>query len=351
MIKLNNVSVSFDTPDGHLKAVDNVSLTVNNGEIFGVIGYSGAGKSTLVRTINCLQKPSSGQVIVNGENIAELNSRDLREARKKIGMIFQHFNLMNARTVAGNVAFPLKESGLSQEEIDEKVKRLLDLVGLGDRGQAYPSQLSGGQKQRVAIARALANDPHVLLCDEATSALDPKTTGQILELLKRVNKEMGITIVIITHEMSVIKQICDRVAVMQSGKVIEEGSILDIFRQPKEALTRDFIRSASPTEKGIENILENPDLLNIQPDDRVIRIDFTGESTAEPLIASLAQRFQLPANILFANVEILQQTPVGTMLISLNGTEEQLRSAFQYMQDNGVKCREYTIDFSKKGVE
>ena len=306
MIKLNNVSVSFDTPDGHLKAVDNVSLTVNNGEIFGVIGYSGAGKSTLVRTINCLQKPSSGQVIVNGENIAELNSRDLREARKKIGMIFQHFNLMNARTVAGNVAFPLKESGLSQEEIDEKVKRLLDLVGLGDRGQAYPSQLSGGQKQRVAIARALANDPHVLLCDEATSALDPKTTGQILELLKRVNmwdkkdsypsqlsggqkqrvaiarglamrpkvllfdeptsaldpemvgevlhvmkslaRDDHMTMIVVTHEMRFARHVSTRTIFMVNGEIIEDRPSEDFFECPNSKRAKEFISSL----EGIE---------------------------------------------------------------------------------------------------
>ncbi|AEA00485.1 methionine ABC transporter ATP-binding protein [Aerococcus sp. Group 1] len=349
MIELKNVSVTFESDDKAVHAVKDVSLSIQSGEIFGVIGYSGAGKSTLVRTINCLQRPSSGQVFVNGQEITALSEKDLRLARKKIGMIFQHFNLMKSRTVAENVAYPLKGSGLSKEESQKKVQHLLDLVGLGNRGDSYPSQLSGGQKQRVAIARALANDPHVLLCDEATSALDPKTTSQILDLLKQVNRELGITIVIITHEMAVIKQICDRVAVMEAGSVVEQDSILNIFSNPHEELTQDFISSASPTEKGIETILANPDLLNIEPGDRLLRIDFTGASTGEPLIASLTKKYDLLANILYANIEILQGTPVGTLLISLNGEPSRVQEAINFVHSSGSHTKEYAFDHIEKG--
>src|SRR5699024_1393445 len=259
MIELNNVEVIFQTDTQIIQAVDNVSLSIKKGDIFGVIGYSGAGKSTLVRTINLLQRPASGEVKVNGQNLLTLAPKELRQARKKIGMIFQHFNLMNARTVAGNVSYPLWKSGLTKSEIKRKVDELLELVGLSDKEHAYPSQLSGGQKQRVAIARALANDPEVLLCDEATSALDPKTTLSILELLKELNEKLDLTIVIITHEMHVIKEICNRVAVMEHGVVVEQDTIFNIFRNPQQKLTKDFIESASPIEKGIQEVLSKPE--------------------------------------------------------------------------------------------
>ncbi|MEF2783469.1 MAG: ATP-binding cassette domain-containing protein, partial [Clostridium sp.] len=224
MIRLEQVSKTFDSAAGNVHAVEDVSLTIHDKEIYGIIGFSGAGKSTLVRLINLLERPTKGSVIVNDKDLTKLKDKELREMRKRIGMIFQHFNLMRSRTVYQNIAFPLKGSSLSKEEIDKKIKRLLELVDLSDKINAYPSQLSGGQKQRVAIARALANDPNVLLCDEATSALDPQTTKSILRLLKKVNEELGITIVLITHEMAVIKEICDRVAVMELGHVVEEGS-------------------------------------------------------------------------------------------------------------------------------
>lgn len=342
MIDITDVTVSFTNDKGSIvTAVDNVSLTINRGEIFGVIGYSGAGKSTLVRTINMLQPPTKGSVVVNGNELTALNNNDLRQARKKIGMIFQHFNLMNARTVAGNVAFPLKDSGFSKAEISAKVLSLLELVGLEDKVDAFPSQLSGGQKQRVAIARALANDPTVLLCDEATSALDPKTTHSILQLLKDVNEKLGLTIVIITHEMSVIKEICDRVAVMENGKVVENDTIFNIFTHPAAELTKKFIESASPTEKGIKTVLQNPDLLNIGAEDRVLRIDFSGSSTGEPMIATLANKFNVQANILYANVEILQQIPVGTMLLALTGETNAVQEAINYIKAMGVQIHEF----------
>ncbi|MDO4680144.1 MAG: ATP-binding cassette domain-containing protein [Aerococcus sp.] len=342
MITLDHVSVRFIQENGErFTAVDDVSLTVAKGEIFGVVGYSGAGKSTLVRTINQLQPQTSGTVEVNGQVMAELSSHELRDARKKIGMIFQNFNLLTSQTVEQNVAFPLRKSGMTKDAIETKVNDLLTMVGLQDRKDSYPSQLSGGQKQRVAIARALANDPNVLLCDEATSALDPKTTSQILHLLKQVNGQLGITIVIITHEMNVIKQICDRVAVMQSGQVIEQGTILDVFIKPQMPLTRDFIRSASPTENGIQAIMDDPNVLGLDQTERIFRIEFAGDETSEPVIATLNDRFQIKSSILFANVEILQSTPVGTLLISIDREHPQIEQALQYLESLDLNVEEY----------
>ena len=252
MIKLENIDVTFKQGVKVVNAVKNVSLHVEPGDIYGIIGYSGAGKSTLVRTINLLQRPTKGNVVVNGVDLLKLKPKGLRAARKKIGMIFQHFNLMNTLSVFDNVAFPLKKSGKTKSEIEQKVLSLLELVGLEDKVNSYPRQLSGGQKQRVAIARALANDPDVLLCDEATSALDPKTTYSILELLQKVNVQLGITIVIITHEMQVVKEICNKVAVMEEGEVIEKGSVLEIFTNPERDLTKDFIDTATHINQGIE---------------------------------------------------------------------------------------------------
>ena len=249
MIELKNISKDFGSGEKAVHAVRDVSLSIGSGEIFGIIGFSGAGKSTLVRCINLLERPSSGSVFVAGQDLTALSAKDLRAARKKIGMIFQHFNLMPSRTVAGNVAYPLKGSGLSKEDIQKKVATLLELVGIGDKADAYPSQLSGGQKQRVAIARALANDPQVLLCDEATSALDPQTTKAILHLLKHLNETLGITIVLITHEMAVVKEICDRVAVMEYGRVVEQGEVFTVFAEPKQDITKSFIHTTSRRSK------------------------------------------------------------------------------------------------------
>ena len=257
MIELKNISKDFGSGEKAVHAVRDVSLSIGSGEIFGIIGFSGAGKSTLVRCINLLERPSSGSVFVAGQDLTALSAKDLRAARKKIGMIFQHFNLMPSRTVAGNVAYPLKGSGLSKEDIQKKVATLLELVGIGDKAGAYPSQLSGGQKQRVAIARALANDPQVLLCDEATSALDPQTTKAILHLLKHLNETLGITIVLITHEMAVVKEICDRVAVMEYGRVVEQGEVFTVFAEPKQDITKSFIHTTSNLQKVEELIAED----------------------------------------------------------------------------------------------
>lgn len=343
MIRLEDVGVTFDTPGGQVKAVSDVNMTINDGEIFGVIGYSGAGKSTLVRTINMLQKPTNGQVYVNDLQMNTLDQAALSQARRKIGMIFQHFNLMNARTVAGNIRFAMLGSERTAEEKDAKVKELLELVGLADRADAYPSQLSGGQKQRVAIARALANNPDVLLCDEATSALDPKTTEAILALLKKLNEELSLTVVIITHEMSVIKEICDRVAVMDSGYVVEQGSIFEIFTNPKEKLTQSFIESASPVEKGIQRILKHADILGIQPTDRLIRVNFSSQNTATPLVAQLARDFDILPSILYAYMEVLQDRPTGIFFLKISGPEEELAAALKYMDETEINWKEYEL--------
>lgn len=348
MIKLENIDVTFKQGVKVVNAVKNVSLHVEPGDIYGIIGYSGAGKSTLVRTINLLQRPTKGNVVVNGVDLLKLKPKRLRAARKKIGMIFQHFNLMNTLSVFDNVAFPLKKSGKTKSEIEEKVLSLLELVGLEDKVNSYPRQLSGGQKQRVAIARALANDPDVLLCDEATSALDPKTTYSILELLQKVNVQLGITIVIITHEMQVVKEICNKVAVMEEGEVIEQGSVLEIFTNPERDLTKDFIDTATHINQGIETVLSHEQLLNLQEGDYLVKISFVGASTGEPLITKLSTQFQVAANILFANVEIIQDTPVGTLLVGLSGEKSGIENALSYIKEQGVSVD--VLEESKGGA-
>lgn len=337
MIELKKVDVTFEDERQTVNAVQNVTLSVAKGDIYGIVGYSGAGKSTLVRTINLLQRPTAGQVIVDGEDLSALPPKSLRTARKKIGMIFQHFNLMRARTVAGNIAYPLKHSGLSKKEMDKKIDELLELVGLSDKKHTYPSQLSGGQKQRVAIARALANDPEVLLCDEATSALDPKTTSSILELLKKLNKKLSLTIVIITHEMQVVKEICNKVAVMDDGKVVEKGDLVSLFTEPKEALTHEFIDTATHIDKALEKIRKHPTLLELTEEDVLASITYVGKSTSTPLIASLYAQFGVTTNILYGNVEILQQTPVGNLIVVLSGEKKQREKAIAFLESNHVK--------------
>ena len=348
MIKLENIDVTFKQGVKVVNAVKNVSLHVEPGDIYGIIGYSGAGKSTLVRTINLLQRPTKGNVVVNGVDLLKLKPKGLRAARKKIGMIFQHFNLMNTLSVFDNVAFPLKKSGKTKSEIEQKVLSLLELVGLEDKVNSYPRQLSGGQKQRVAIARALANDPDVLLCDEATSALDPKTTYSILELLQKVNVQLGITIVIITHEMQVVKEICNKVAVMEEGEVIEQGSVLEIFTNPERDLTKDFIDTATHINQGIETVLSHEQLLNLKEGDYLVKISFVGASTGEPLITKLSTQFQVAANILFANVEIIQETPVGTLLVGLSGEKSGIENALSYIKEQGVSVD--VLEESKGGA-
>ncbi|GGH11471.1 methionine ABC transporter ATP-binding protein [Paenibacillus segetis] len=336
MISLSNIKVSFETGSQSVVAVQDVSLHVDRGDVYGIVGYSGAGKSTLVRVINLLQRPTSGRVEVNGQDLLTLHPKELRAARKKIGMIFQHFNLMHSRTIYDNVDYPLKSSKLSKSERSKKVKDLLELVGLSDKMNAYPSQLSGGQKQRVAIARALANDPEILLCDEATSALDPKTTLSILELLKKLNQTLGLTIVIITHEMQVVKEICNKVAVMEDGRIVEQGDIVSIFSRPQVELTRDFINTATHIDQTLEKLRVHPSLLHMKNNDIFCKISYIGDRTSEPVISTLTARFRVTTNILFANVEILQQTPIGNLIVVMSGTASDLDEALRYLQSAQV---------------
>lgn len=321
MIELRRVSKTFNQS---VKAVDNVSITINEGEIYGIIGFSGAGKSTLVRLMNLLETPDQGEVYIDKVELTQLSKKKLREERKNIGMIFQQFNLFNSRTVYDNVAFTLPKN-----HDQDKVMDLLKLVEIEDKKDAYPSELSGGQKQRVAIARALANDPKVLLCDEATSALDPQTTQSILQLLKDVNEKLGITIVIITHEMSVIKDICDRVAIMESGKIIEENTVENLFSKPQSKIAQEFTSNM----KNIETILENnQQILNINEADKVLKIDFIGEEIGVPLISNLTQEFNIEASIVYGTVDIIKQTPLGSLIVILKGDPITQQQAIDYIK-------------------
>lgn len=336
MISLKNINKTFETEKNFVHAVHDVSLTIEDGDIFGIIGFSGAGKSTLVRCINLLERPNSGQVEIDGRDLMKLAPRELRQARKKIGMIFQHFNLMPSRTIFGNVAYPLKGKGLSREQIKTKVRELLELVDISDKENAYPSQLSGGQKQRVAIARALANDPRILLCDEATSALDPQTTKSILQLLKKLNERLGITVVIITHEMAVVKDICSRVAVMEKGRVVEEGEVFSIFAAPRQQVTRDFILTTSNLQKIDELIATDSQVADLRPGEVIVRLSYVQKNTSEPLISTVSRQFNINLNIIFADVEIVQGAPIGGTVAIISGDSMQIEKAIKYMINKNV---------------
>ncbi|MBN3229570.1 methionine ABC transporter ATP-binding protein [Pectobacterium brasiliense] len=310
MIQLEGVSVDFSQgkqPEN--LAVDNVSLHIQRGEVYGIVGTSGAGKSTLLRTINLLQRPTAGRVLVNGVLISELAGQPLREQRQKIGMIFQHFNLMQTRTVAENVAFSLKAAGKSSADIAARVPEILNVVGLTDKASSYPAQLSGGQKQRVGIARAIANDPEVLLCDEPTSALDLETSAAILALLKEINETLGITIVLISHEMSVIKAVCDRVAVMTGGQVVEEGDVFDIFATPQHPFTRQLVSHTLD--------LALPPRLLVDLQGTLLKILFVGESAEQPVLSDVAMRFGVSVNILHGKIEYIGNRALGILVALL----------------------------------
>lgn len=337
MIELQHIDKVYHTASGDLHALKDINLTINEGEIFGIIGLSGAGKSTLVRCINMLEKPTSGKVMVDGQEMTALGEEQLRKARQNIGMIFQHFNLLSSRTVFGNIAFPLEIQGMDKASIQKKVEPLLDLVGLKDRADHYPSQLSGGQKQRVGIARALASDPKVLLCDEATSALDPQTTESILNLLRDINKRLHITIVMITHQMNVVKEICDRVAVIENGEIIEQGSMVDIFTNPQKATTKEFV--ASIQHNDLPDFVKKLDIHKDYKagDKALVSLSFIGDSAGEPIVSVLIKEYDTNVNILTANIETLQDTPFGTLLIEVEGDEDHLKKALDYLHERKVK--------------
>lgn len=336
MIRLEHVTKSFQTKDGEVHAVKDVSLEVREGQIYGIIGFSGAGKSTLVRCINLLERPDDGKVIFDGKNLLELSDKELRAERQKMGMIFQHFNLLRAKTIYENIALPLRMMKKDKQEIDHKVMELLELIDLVERKDSYPSQLSGGQKQRVAIARALASDPKVLLCDEATSALDPQTTQSILRLIKKVNREMKITVIMITHEMLVVKEICDRVAVMENGRVVEKNDIVPIFINPVEEITQNFINTTNNTNKINELIEEKHPLTQLAPDQQLVRLKYSSSNTKEALISEISRRFHIDCSIVFGNVEVIKDAPLGTLVTIFTGTDENIKRALDYTREHGV---------------
>lgn len=336
MIRFEHVNKEFKTDNKTINAVSDVSFEINKGEIFGIIGFSGAGKSTLVRCINLLERPTSGKIFVGDKEVTSLSWNNLRKERKKIGMIFQQFNLFNSRTVYKNVEFPLKGSGLSKKERKEKVLKLLRMVGLEEKKDVYPSNLSGGQKQRVAIARALANDPEILLSDESTSALDPKTTKSILDLLKKLNRELGITIVVITHEMQVVKDICDRVAVMTNGEVVEYGDVFNIFSNPKHKTTKEFVDGTSNLSRINELIEEKSNIVNLEEGEMILRFKYLERNVSEALVSKLSRDYNLNINIIFGNIELIGENPIGGLVSIVKGDRKDIEDAIKYLRDKNV---------------
>lgn len=327
VIEIKSLGKTYRTKNADVRALEDINLSIEKGDIFGIIGMSGAGKSTLVRCINMLEKPTEGTVFFDGKDLTQLTERELREARHSMGMIFQQFNLLMQRTAIGNVCFPMEIAGAGKAEAKKRALELLELVGLSDRMNSYPSQLSGGQKQRVAIARALATDPKVLLCDEATSALDPSTTRSILALLKDINRRLGITIVIITHEMSVIEEICNRVAIIDESKIAETGSVQEIFSRPKTDAARKFVY---PDGKVAEKSIGK----------RCMRIVFDGNSSYEPVIANMVLEFRAPVNILYADTKNIDGKAFGQMVVQLPEEEALARKMFSYVLAQGLSAEE-----------
>ncbi|WP_025641988.1 methionine ABC transporter ATP-binding protein [Schnuerera ultunensis] len=329
MIKIENLSKSFENGNNRIWAVQDVNLQINKGEIFGIIGLSGAGKSTLIRCMNRLEEPTEGKIYIEGMDITSLNKKDLRKVRKNIGMIFQHFNLLSQKTVYKNIAFPLELEGLSKKEIDLRVNTLLDYVELSDKRDAYPSQLSGGQKQRVAIARALANNPKILLSDEGTSALDPKTTKSILDLLNRIREEFNLTIVLITHQMEVVKDICDRVAIIEDGRIIEMNEVEELFKNPKTHTANTFI---SGLKSHVTDEKYSPDEFN----GTLIRLSFLGESAKKPIVSQVVKKFDININILSGDINQLVRTSVGYLILELTGERDEIKRAIEYLKNENV---------------
>ena len=340
MIRFEHVSKTFQTKNGPFDALKDVSFEIEKGDIYGVIGYSGAGKSTLIRMVNALETPTSGNVWVEGKDIGTLNQKELRNLRKGIGMIFQQFNLLESKTIYDNVAIALKLNGVSKKDIEKRVTELLDFVELSDKKYSYPGQLSGGQKQRVGIARALANNPSILLCDEATSALDPKTTDSILELLKKINEMLHITIVIITHEMNVIQKICNKVAVMDYGQVVETGSVIQVFSDPRSDIARRFVGNL------IRDVIPEPLVERIRREtrnSRLLRIKLENTDSTEPLLWEINRRFEVETNILYSTINVIQGIVVGIMLVLFTGTDEEIEKAEQYILESKEEYREVTL--------
>ena len=334
-ILIQDVSKTFETKDGSVQALKHVSLSIETGDIYGIIGMSGAGKSTLVRCMNFLEVPSEGKVLIDGKSLSEFSPKELRKEREKIGMIFQHFNLLMQKNVLENVCFPLYIQGKKKAEARAKALELLEIVGLADRAKAYPAQLSGGQKQRVAIARALASDPQILLCDEATSALDPQTTSSILELLQDINQKFGITIVIITHQMSVVREICTHVAIMKDGEVKEQGLVEEIFSHPKSQVAKELISKDSGNDVESKKLTQS----EIQ-DGEIVRIVFSENSAFEPVIANLILTFHEPVNILKANTKNVGGVAKGEMILQFMSDSTNVPEMKKFLTERGIEIGE-----------
>jgi D-methionine transport system ATP-binding protein len=337
MIEFQNLKKIYESGGQQVAALNGIDLKINKGEIFGVIGFSGAGKSSLIRCVNLLERPTSGKVIVDDHDLTSMSVKEVREIKKNIGMVFQHFNLLNSKTVFANVAMPLTLAKIPKDAIKKRVQELLEFVGLADKADYYPDQLSGGQKQRIGIARALATQPSILLCDEATSALDPQTTSSILQLLKKINKEYNITILIITHEMAVIREICDRVAVIEAGKIIEEGTVFNVFSAPKTETAKNFVSSVMNDQipDSIKKIIQKHDGMQ-----KVFRINFVGGSAGQPLLSDLAKQFDVHINVLFGNITELQGTPFGNLIVEFQGSDKEIIRALTYINQKKISIKE-----------
>ena len=353
MIELSHISKTYAAPDKQVNALRDVSIRVDAGQVYGIVGYSGAGKSTLVRCINFLEQPDSGTIRIDGfgsievregviwhtpekgEQAVRLTESYLKALRRDLGMIFQHFNLLDRSTVFDNIAYPLKHTGMKKDQIRERVLELLELVDLKDKVNAYPAELSGGQKQRVAIARALANSPRILLSDEATSALDPDATESILKLLKELNRKLNLTIILITHEMAVVKAICDRVAVMQDGQVVEEGDVYEVFSNPKQPITKKFVNTSSGMSQ-IERLIRHKSPI-LDTDDILIQCTFSKDSVGEALMSDVSRRFDVNMNIILGNVELLRGNPLGGLVVLVGGEKEKREAAIEYLRSHDVR--------------
>ena len=332
MIVLDQIKKIFNTNSGRVTAVDSVNLSIQKGEIFGIIGYSGAGKSTLIRMLNLLERPTEGTVTIDGKDLTQISSKELRLARQQIGMVFQHFNLLWSRTVFENIAFSLEIAGVNKDEIKPRVLELIQLVGLSGKEDNYPSQLSGGQKQRVGIARALANNPKVLLCDEATSALDPQTTDEILDLLVQINKKYNLTIVLITHEMHVIQKICHHVAIMESGRIVEQGDVLTVFSNPQHPVTERFVKQVASEDDSIETVEH---LIKKFPKGKIVLLKYLKEKAEQPFITNVIRNYQVDINIIQGKVVQTQEGVYGSLYVQLTGLE--IIPALNYLKEVGVE--------------
>ncbi|WP_025688087.1 methionine ABC transporter ATP-binding protein [Paenibacillus zanthoxyli] len=345
MIELKDVSKTYTRKGISNEALKGINLKVEKGDIFGVIGYSGAGKSTLIRLVNYLERPTKGQVFVDGHDLGGYSVKELRAAKKNIGMIFQHFNLLESKKVFDNVAIPLILLKKNKSEIRQRVLELLEFVGLADKAGSYPSELSGGQKQRVGIARALASNPSILLCDEATSALDPQTTRSILQLLKKINAEYNITVMIITHEMSVIQEICNKVAVMEQGRIIEQGSVLEVFGHPQHPTTQNFVKTV--IQNSITSSVQKS--IKKEPGSGIYKLEFVGQTASEPILYTMIRSYDVQVNILFANMTEIEETTLGKVIVQLKGETAEVDKALSFLKSSGIgveKVEKHDVNYS-----